>query len=232
MKVSVVVVVVVVVAVLAAACGSKSVPSDCVAAITRGIDAASKARMADQARAEQSASRYKEALTERCKADQWPSEVVSCIASATTMPDVQACQARLTPEQRARVTEELREEDQEETTTFRSDPEQRMPANAPRHPPTPDRASELMASFENYVNAVCACTDIACVSREGEDYARANAPPQRNPDPELAKKLVEDPKFEELSKKLVDCVTKLVAASSADTAAPAGDTPAPGSNGK
>ena len=207
---------IVLVAVLAAACGGKSASPDCVAAITKGIDAASKARMADHARAEQLAFRYKEALTERCKADQWSSEVVSCLASATKMPDVQACQAKLTPEQRAKVMEELREEMEEireEMMSFRSDPWQRMPSDVPGHPPNLGGASEVLASYEKYVNAVCACKDMACVSKEGEDYARANAAAFKNPDPELAKKLAEDPKFQELTKEMVDCTTKLATGS-------------------
>jgi hypothetical protein len=114
----------------AAACGSKSAPTDCDAAIAKGVDAAVKSRAVNQARAELFASKYKEALTERCKADQWSPEIVSCIASATKITEVQACQAKLTPEQQAKLTNELREE----MMSIRGGMGQRMPPNTPGHP--------------------------------------------------------------------------------------------------
>ena len=84
---------------------------------------------------------------------------------------------------------------------------------------------DMMASYEKYVNAVCACKDMACVSKEGEEYAKANAEANKNPDPEAAKKMAEDPKFQELTKKMTDCTTKLATGAAGAAGGAAGGTP-------
>jgi hypothetical protein len=73
---------------------------------------------------------------------------------------------------------------------------------------------------------------MACVSKEGEEYAKANAEAAKNPDPEAAKKMAEDPKFQELTKKMTECTTKLAtgAAGAAGGAAAAPPAPAAGSD--
>src|SRR5205823_685672 len=87
---------------------------------------------------------------------------------------------------------------------------------------------DMLASYEKYVNAVCACKDMACVSKEGEDYAKANAEANKNPDPEAAKKMAEDPKFQDLTKKMTDCTTKLATGAAGGAGGAAGGTPPAG----
>ena len=88
--------------------------------------------------------------------------------------------------------------------------------------------SDMMASYEKYVDGVCKCADMACVSKEGETYAKANAEANKNPDPEAAKKMAEDPKFQELTKRMTECTTKLATAGAGGAAGAAGGTPPAG----
>lgn len=94
----------------AAACGSKKSGSDCDAAIAKGIENFSK-NVKEHAPNPQIVERMmgmvdklKGVLTERCKADNWPPEVVSCFTTVNNRKDMQACQSKLTPEQASKLT--------------------------------------------------------------------------------------------------------------------------------
>lgn len=82
-------------------------------------------------------------------------------------------------------------------------------------------ARQMMDSYAGFVDQVCACRDQACVSQATEDYGRANAEAARDMDPEAAREMAEDPKMMELTKRMVDCATKMA------TAAAAAATPTP-----
>ena len=103
--------IVLVVLVAATACGSKKT-ADCDSAIAKGVEGfttATKARAPNPQMVEQMAAALKEALTDRCKADQWPSEVVSCLATMTRIQDLQTCKSKLPGEQQTKLDNELRE---------------------------------------------------------------------------------------------------------------------------
>jgi hypothetical protein len=105
---------IVIVALLAAAagCGGKKSGSDCEAAIAKGMENASKVikeRMAPQI-AERNMGvmdKVKGVLVERCKADGWPPEVVSCFTTVSGIRDMQVCQGKLTSEQASKLTADL-----------------------------------------------------------------------------------------------------------------------------
>ena len=96
----------------AAGCGSKKSGADCEAAIAKGIENASKVikeRVPPQI-AERNMGvmdKVKGVLVERCKADGWSPEVVSCFTTVNGMRDMQVCQGKLTPEQASKLTADL-----------------------------------------------------------------------------------------------------------------------------
>jgi hypothetical protein len=51
--------------------------------------------------------KLKGVLIERCKADNWPPEVVSCFTTVNNRKDMQACQSKLSPEQASKLTGEI-----------------------------------------------------------------------------------------------------------------------------
>src|SRR5262249_3721058 len=51
--------------------------------------------------------KLKSTLTERCKADAWSAEVVSCFTTVANRKDMQACQSKLTPEQQGKLSSDL-----------------------------------------------------------------------------------------------------------------------------
>ncbi len=98
---------------VAAGCGSKKSGSDCDAAIAKGIENFSKG-IKERAPNPQIVERMmgmmdklKGVLTERCKADNWPPEVVSCFTTVNNRKDMQACQSKLSPEQGSKLTAEI-----------------------------------------------------------------------------------------------------------------------------
>ncbi len=131
---------IVLVALLAAAagCGSKKSGPDCDAAIAKGIENFAKG-IKEHAPNPQIVERMmgmmdklKGVLTERCKADSWPPEVVSCFTTVTNRRDMQLCQSRLSPEQGSKLTAEI-------TQTMMNagmGMGQRMPAGMGGHPET------------------------------------------------------------------------------------------------
>lgn len=97
----------------AAGCGSKKSGPDCEAAITRGIESSIKVlkeRVPDPQVVEANLgimNKVKGVLIERCKADGWPPEVVSCFTTVSGVREMQSCQGKLTPEQGSRLTADL-----------------------------------------------------------------------------------------------------------------------------
>jgi hypothetical protein len=98
---------------VAAGCGSKKTGSDCDAAIAKGIENFSK-NVKEHAPNPQIVERMmgmmdklKGVLTERCKADSWSPEVVSCFTTVNNRKDMQACQSKLSPEQASKLTTEI-----------------------------------------------------------------------------------------------------------------------------
>ena len=96
----------------AAACSKKPAPPDCDAEIAKGVAsfvAAAKSGDTRPRRAEVLAEALKEALTERCKADKWSAEVVSCFSAASGITAMQTCDAKLPEDQRNRLRTEISE---------------------------------------------------------------------------------------------------------------------------
>ena len=104
-----------IVALLAAAagCGSKKSGADCEAAIGKGIENFTK-NIKERTPNPQITERMigvmdklKGVLVERCKADNWPPEVVSCFTTASGVRDMQSCQGKLTAEQSSKLAADL-----------------------------------------------------------------------------------------------------------------------------
>jgi hypothetical protein len=100
---------------LVAAAGCSKKGSDCDASIGKGIDnfaATIKASAPNPQIQENKLSmlgKLRGTLTQRCTNDKWSPEVVSCFATVATMKDMQACQGKLSSEQRTRLLDEVRE---------------------------------------------------------------------------------------------------------------------------
>jgi hypothetical protein len=97
----------------AAGCGSKKSGPDCEAAIAKGIENSIKV-LKERAPNPQIVeanlgimTKAKGVLIERCKADGWPPEVVSCFTTVSGVRDMQSCQGKLTPEQSSKLTADL-----------------------------------------------------------------------------------------------------------------------------
>ena len=106
-------IVIVVLLAAAAGCGSKKSGSECDAAIAKGIENFTK-NLKEHTPNPQITERMigmmdklKGVLIERCKADSWPPEVVSCFTTANNRRDMQACQSKLGPEQASKLTAEI-----------------------------------------------------------------------------------------------------------------------------
>jgi hypothetical protein len=94
-----------------AAC-SKSAP-DCATAIGKGMDNFSeqmktKAPAAMQGGMAEMAASLKSTLIKRCTEDKWASEVVSCFTTVSDRPGMQACQQKLSEEQREKLMADIR----------------------------------------------------------------------------------------------------------------------------
>lgn len=106
---------IVIVALLAAAagCGGKKSGADCEAAIGKGIENFTrniKERTPNPQITERMIGvmdKLKGVLIERCKADNWPPEVVSCFTTVNNRKDMQACQSKLSPEQASKLTGDI-----------------------------------------------------------------------------------------------------------------------------
>ena len=121
-------------AVLASAACSKKAP-DCDAAIAKGIDSyltAMKSQMPNPQIVDAMGAKFKEAFTERCKADKWSAEVVTCFATVATAMDLKTCQQKLTGDQQAKLQSELREAGTRMRGSMGGGPH--MPAGMPGHP--------------------------------------------------------------------------------------------------
>jgi hypothetical protein len=97
----------------AAGCGSKKAGSECDAAITKGVENFTK-NIKEHAPNPQITERMigmmdklKGVLIERCKADSWAPEVVSCFTTVSGIRDMQVCQGKLTSEQASKLTADL-----------------------------------------------------------------------------------------------------------------------------
>ena len=84
--------------------------------------------------------------------------------------------------------------------------------------------------FESYVNAVCACKDMKCVTDEGAKFAEKNKGKKGDSNAKPSKKMVD------LTTKMTDCTKKITEeemkknmppAPTGDTAPPAADTAPP-----
>ncbi len=123
------------VALLAAAGCSKKAASDCDASIAKGMDsfeAAVKASMSNPQMQENRMTmltKLRGTLTQRCNEDKWPAEVVTCFTTVASMKDMQACQAKLSEEQRTKLIAEIRQ------VMMSSMGSMRMPNGVPGHPP-------------------------------------------------------------------------------------------------
>jgi hypothetical protein len=101
--------------VLLAAAGCSKKGSDCDASIGKGIDnfAATIKASAPNPQIQESKlsmlGKLRTTLIQRCTADKWPPEVVSCFATVVMMKDVQTCQGKLSSELRTRLLAEVRE---------------------------------------------------------------------------------------------------------------------------
>jgi hypothetical protein len=135
--------VVLVVVLAAAACSKK--PPDCNAEIAKGIERYAEAEKSHSSDAQKSgsprpgsqrieamAAGFKEALTERCKADKWSPEVLSCFGNVTNISDIRACAGKLSSEQQTRLTTEIQEAMMSRMGAMGG---QRMPPGMPGHPP-------------------------------------------------------------------------------------------------
>jgi hypothetical protein len=102
------------VALLAAAgCGNKKSGSDCEAAISKGMENfAPKVKMgATDPQIQESKlarlEKLKGALVQRCIADHWAPEVVTCFNTVANLTVMKVCQDKLTSEQRTRLKADL-----------------------------------------------------------------------------------------------------------------------------
>jgi hypothetical protein len=127
---------IVLVALLAAAgCskkGSSTSGSDCDAAIAKGTDSllttiksrATNPQMQDSLT--EMVAKMRTTLTQRCNEDKWSAETVDCFTKVTSQAEIQACEQKLTNEQRTKLRTELRQ-------IMGS---MRMPPGGAGHPPT------------------------------------------------------------------------------------------------
>jgi len=103
---------IVIAALLALAAGCSKKAPDCDVEIGKGMDSytALLKQKTSNPDALLIASKLREATTERCKADKWTAEVVTCYGAIKTPQDIQRCQDKLTEDQRNKLMNELREE--------------------------------------------------------------------------------------------------------------------------
>jgi len=120
-----------------AACGSKKTGSDCDAAIGKGIENFTKG-IKEHAPNPQVVERMmgmmdklKGVLVERCKADNWSPEAVTCFTTVNNRKDMQGCQNKLTPEQSSKLTGEI-----SQVMMSQGGMGQRMPPGMAGHPET------------------------------------------------------------------------------------------------
>jgi len=103
------------VALLAAAGCSKKSGSDCAAAISKGIENfAPKVKMGATDPQIQEGKmamleKLKGTLVQRCIADKWAPEVLSCFHTVANLTVMKVCQAQLTSEQRTKLDADLHE---------------------------------------------------------------------------------------------------------------------------
>jgi hypothetical protein len=121
----------------AAGCGSKKAGSECDAAIAKGVENFTrniKEHTPNPQITERMMGmmdRLKGVLIERCKADNWAPEVVSCFTTVNNGKDMQACQSKLSPEQASKLTGEI---SQVMMNAGGMGMGQRMPPGMPGHP--------------------------------------------------------------------------------------------------
>ena len=103
---------IVIAALLALAAGCSKKAPDCDVEIGKGMDSYTTLlkQKTSNPDALLIASKLREATTERCKADKWTAEVVTCYGAIKTPQDIQRCQDKLTEDQRNKLMNELREE--------------------------------------------------------------------------------------------------------------------------
>ena len=103
---------IVIAALLALAAGCSKKAPDCDAEIGKGMDSytALLKQKTSNPDALLIASKLREATIERCKADKWTVDVVTCYGAIKTPQDIQRCQDKLTEDQRNKLMNELREE--------------------------------------------------------------------------------------------------------------------------
>jgi hypothetical protein len=100
---------------LLAAAGCSKQASDCETSINKGMDNfAASVKTAGLNPAMQTArmdvvTKLRTTLTQRCNEDKWPAEVVSCFTTVATMKEMQACQSKLSNEQRTKLVGEIRQ---------------------------------------------------------------------------------------------------------------------------
>jgi small lipoprotein (TIGR04454 family) len=94
-------------------CGSKKGgASECADAIAKGLDSTMGKRL-ESAPPEMKqqmaavADKLKGVLVNRCTEDKWSAEILDCTAKATSRDELKACQAKLPPEQAAKLQAEV-----------------------------------------------------------------------------------------------------------------------------
>jgi hypothetical protein len=107
---------IVLVALLAAmGCSKKASGSDCDASIAKGMDSVAamiKTRAPSPQMQETMVNlvgKWKVALIQRCTQDKWAPDALACFAKVASRLDEQACEAKLTEEQRAKLHTDLRQ---------------------------------------------------------------------------------------------------------------------------
>lgn len=78
---------------------SSSSADPCAAAINSAVDKMVSSRGGDAPPAmKEIAEKLRTLMTEHCRADKWPADIVSCFASATDQPSIKQCRQKLPPD--------------------------------------------------------------------------------------------------------------------------------------
>jgi hypothetical protein len=101
------------------ACGKSEPPApDCAAAAAaadrvagenlKHVPAGKRDTPAVKARFEAMAAGYRRVLVTRCREDHWSAEMIRCMSSGTTIAAIEACRAKLSPDQLDKMNQAMR----------------------------------------------------------------------------------------------------------------------------
>ena len=100
------------------ACKSEPPPPDCAATAAaadrvagenlKHVPAGKRDTPAVKARFEAMAAGYRRVIVTRCREDHWSAEMIRCMSSGTTIAAIEACRAKLTPEQLDKMNQAMR----------------------------------------------------------------------------------------------------------------------------